>query len=120
MNKKGFTLIELLAVLVIIAGISLVSVSSMINMSKKNEEKTEVYDTIYMATEAYIYNNYSDYEVLDSKGAVVLVSVIDLMNDNYLNNNLKNPKDDSKFTTLDYVQVTRNDDMTLSFVLLDK
>lgn len=115
MNKKGFTMIELLAIMVILVIISLFSVPVIINITKNTESNPDVYETIYMATETYIYNNYDKYKELDTRGNTAKVNVIDLINSGYLKNNIINPKDNEKFTSDDYILVTRNNNMTLSF-----
>lgn len=115
MNKKGFTMVELLAIMVILVIISAVAVPSVINITKKTENNDQLYDTIYMAAETYVYNNYDDFSSLNSIGGTAQVSVIDLINNNYLKNSIKNPEDNKKFTSDDYILVTRNENMTLSF-----
>ena len=119
MNKKGFTLIELLAILIILGAIATISVTSVINITKKTEDNSNLYDIIYMACENYIYNNYENYKELDEKGSTSLVSVIELINNDYLKNTITNPIDGEKFTSIDYIEVTRNDDMTFSYKIAD-
>lgn len=115
MNKKGFTMVELLAIVVILVIISVVAVPSVINITRKTESNEQLYNTIYMAAETYVYNNYDNFSSLDSIGGMAQISVIDLINNEYLKNSIKNPKDNKKFSSDDYILITRNEDMTLSF-----
>lgn len=115
MNKKGFTMVELLAVMAILVLIALFAVPSIISITKQSESNDDLYDTIYMAAETYIYNNYDNYKVLDEKGHQVEISVMDLINNEYLKSNIKNPLTNEKFTSNDYIIATRDNDMTLSF-----
>ena len=117
MNKKGFTLIELLAILIILGAISIVSVVAITNINKQTKNNSNLYDIIYMACENYIYNNYENFRELDEKGSTSKVNVMDLINNDYLKSNITNPVDNEKFTSDDYIIVTRNDNMTFSFMI---
>jgi type IV pilus assembly protein PilA len=119
MNKKGFTLIELLAVMAILVIISLVAVPNIINLTKNTKDNYNLLDTIYMAAETYIYNNYNEYNTLDEVESTVLVSVTDLINNGYLKTSIINPTTGEKFTSNDYINVTRNENMTLSFEIIE-
>jgi len=119
MNKKGFTLVELLAIFVILSIISIFTVTSISNLTNNDRNNEDLYDTIYMAAETYIYSNYDDYSELDSIGSTSLVRILDLINGEYLKNEIINPKDNEKFDSGDYIKVTRNEDKTLSFEIVD-
>lgn len=116
MNKKGFTLLELLGVIVILSIIASFAFTNMVNMNKKESENQRLYDTIYMAAESYIYDNYSNFTDLDEEKSV-RVNVIDLINNGYLSKNTRNPKTDSTFTSENYILVERKNNKQLTFML---
>ena len=81
MNNKGFTLIELVAIVLVIAAIFLVSFPSLLNLSKKDEERKydSMVDTLCLAGETYIYNNESDFKnlmVVDNKIEIVISELV--------------------------------------------
>jgi len=81
MNNKGFTLIELVAIVLVIAAIFLVSFPSLLNLSKKDEEKKydSMVETLCLAGETYIYNNESDFKnlmVVDNKIEIVISELV--------------------------------------------
>lgn len=115
--KKGFTLIELLAVLIILSIISLIVFPTIISLNKNDMNNEELYNTIYMACESYVMSNYVNYSTLDNVGSSAKVSILTLINDNYLKQDITNPKTNSSFTQDDYVIITRNKDMTFSYKL---
>lgn len=110
MNKKGFTMVELLAIMVILAIVLSISIPSIISISKKTESNDDVIQTIYMATESYIYNNYDDFRILDNPGSSTQINAMDLINGNYLKSDIINPRTNKKFTSNDYILVTRGEE----------
>lgn len=115
MNNKGFTMVELLAVMLILVIISLVAFPSVLNITKNVKNNDNLYKTIYMAAETYIYN---ENKIIDDDE--FYVNIIDLINNEYLKNNITNPENGEKFASDDYVVVTKKDDMTLSFKIEKK
>ena len=92
MNRKGFTLIELLAVIVILASISLIVVSSISATLERRDEK-ECEEQIELAINAAkIYFSLND--------DISSVNVVTLKSENYFNENSKTDKlnDDSVIT----------------------
>lgn len=110
MKKNGFTLVELLAVLIIIMlllTITIPLVSNIINESKQKATETVV-KNIEVAAKKYITDNIRDADELNKFGFMNL-SLITLIENNYLESNLKNPMtnktlflDDNIYITLDY------------------
>lgn len=94
-NRKGFTLIELLAVLVILAGISMVAVMGISSSLERRDEK-ELEEQIELAkNSAKIYFSLSD--------GVTSVKISELINNNYL--------DEQKVSKLDKdycIKITSN------------
>ena len=89
--KKGFTLVELLVVIAVIAGISVVAVTSLIGIAdnRKEESWENVKMTIESAAKTYYKNNGYLFENVDN--AYAWITVGKLVNEGYLNV-VKNPK----------------------------
>lgn len=109
--KKGFTLVELLAVFIIIGIIALVAVPSLLDILKNSTKQTyELFKRdIEIATEHYIENNISDYQ-LNSPGDNVFISIEELVNNGFYNKKNINPdtKEPVKLTNMVLVYV-KND-----------
>ena len=89
--KKGFTLVELLVVIALIAGISVVAVTSLIGIAdkRKDEEWENVKSTIETSAKSYYNANQYLFENMDNVEAYVTVGK--LVKEGYLNV-VKNPK----------------------------
>ena len=94
MKNKGFTLTELIAILVVLAGIFLVSFPYLINIIKSDDETK--YDgmvkNLCLAGESYIYSNIDDFDELFTTNSKIEITIADLMEYGNVSNNLKNPK----------------------------
>lgn len=110
MKKNGFTLIELLAVLIIIMLLLTITIPLISNVIKQSREKaTEtVSKNIEIAAKKYVTDNLRDMEELNRFGHMNL-SLKTLVENKYLDSNLKNPMtsetlfiDDTVYVTLDY------------------
>lgn len=89
-DNSGFTLIELLAVVALIALLSLIVVPSIMNIVNKNKPKlnSTTKELIYEATDLYLDANQTDY--IKAKDAVYCITVEDLIDSGFLNENLIN------------------------------
>ena len=80
-NNKGFTLTELLAIVIVLAAIFLFSFPSLLSSAKDDEEKK--YETLVsnacLAGKSYIYSNLDEYKELSNIGAVIEISISDLI-----------------------------------------
>ena len=79
MNNKGFTLIELLAVIIILIGISSVSIFNISASLKRNEEQECNREKEIIQNAAKIYFSLQDTDSMEST-----VSVNKLLTNNYL------------------------------------
>ncbi len=91
--KKGFTLIELLGIILIIGLIALVSGPIIINTLKSTEKTNyeKFKKNLYLATESYLTNNQNKYK-LNEPNDFVFIKLSELVNNEYLNKSLVNPK----------------------------
>lgn len=97
MNNKGFTLIELIAtiaLLAVISSISYVSITKVLEQSKINQCETLV-NNIKSAAKKYVSDNrYNDVFIKDENDNYrysVELSLSELVNNNYLDGEFKNP-----------------------------
>lgn len=113
--KKGFTLIELLGIIVILGLIVAFTVPSLINL-KKNEEQKE-YDNflknVSLATETFYQTNTKmcDFD----NYTYCYINVSDLIENDYLRNDLINPKNKNVISYLDTVILEKNEDNTIKY-----
>ena len=113
--KKGFTLIELLGIIVILGLIVAFTVPSLINL-KKNEEQKE-YDNflknVSLAAETFYQTNTKmcDFD----NYTYCYINVSDLIENNYLRNDLINPKNKNVISYLDTVILEKNEDNTIKY-----
>lgn len=110
MKKNAFTLVELLAVLIILMLLITISIPLVSNVMKKSREKaTEtVIKNIEVAAKKYVTDNIRDMDELNRFG-FMNVSIKTLVENKYIQANLKNPNtketlfiDDDVYVTLDY------------------
>ncbi len=95
MNKKGFTLTELLIVLVLIVGVSTMSIIEVINLQNRTEQKEleRIKESIEEATDIYINDNpelISD--LLNGRKTSNCTRISDLQNKGLIDGKLINPK----------------------------
>ena len=111
-------MVELIAIVVIMASMLLVILPSINNTIKRSEEKDkeEALNSIYMAAENYLMDNYEDHKI-DNAGDITYVYITDLINNNYISINTVNPNNNSTFSNKDAVKITRNDDGTFHYEL---
>lgn len=113
--KKGFTLIELLGIIVILGLIVAFTVPSLINL-KKNEEQKE-YDNflknVSLAAETFYQTNTKmcDFD----NYTYCYINVSDLIENDYLRNDLINPKNKNVISYLDTVILEKNEDNTIKY-----
>ena len=92
--NKGFTLIEVVAIIVIFAGIFLISFPTLNNMTRSDNEKryTNMVNNLCIAGETYIYSNLDDFQELSIVGSEIEVSLVELIAYGNVDKNLVNPK----------------------------
>lgn len=86
MNKKAFSLVEILAVIVILAIISTMTVTNVINHIA--DARTASYATLVKsitdATELYLSEHSGEYPQLDVPGSTFNIELNDLVKDDYI------------------------------------
>lgn len=116
MNKKGFTLIELLAVLGLLTIIALLGVPVLLNQieSQKKKNYENFVGDLCLSAEAYINhsNDIEDIESFKEPGDVLSIKMEDLIVNNYVKSNTKNPKTKEKIKATDTIIVTINENKT--------
>lgn len=110
MKKNGFTLVELLAVLIILMLLTTITVPLISNVMKDSRKKAteKLISNIEIATKKYVTDNIRDMEELNKFG-FINISIKTLVENKYIQSNLKNPEtrenlfiDDIVYVTLDY------------------
>jgi len=94
MNNKAFTLIEMIAIILVLAAIFLVSFPSLLNLSKKDDEKKyeNMVENLCLAGKTYIYNNEKNFKesfVVDNK---IEININELITYGIVKNDVTNPK----------------------------
>ena len=106
--KKGFTLAELIGVITILALICLLVMPNI--LSEINKNKTELSESvkkmIYSSTELYISNNKQIYPKYN--GYIYCIQIDDLVENDLLDSNLKDPVTNNNISTDDYIKVSVN------------
>ena len=94
MNNKGFTLIELVAIVLVIAAIFMVSFPSLLNLSKKDEEKkyNSMVESLCLAGKTYIYSNENDFNNVIIPNNKIEIGVNELMVNEIVKYDITNPK----------------------------
>lgn len=94
MNNKGFTLIELVAIVLVIAAVFLVSFPSLLNLSKKDEEKkyNSMVESLCLAGQTYIYNNEKDFKDMFIPNNEIEIEINELMVSGIVKYDTTNPK----------------------------
>lgn len=104
MNNKGFTLIELIvtiALLAVISVISFVSINGVIEQNKYSDCENLI-SNIKSAAKEYVSDNRYDNNFVnnvDKSTMNVELSVTNLINENYLSDNIINPFDNEQDVT---------------------
>ena len=123
--------VELLSVMILIALLGILvfpSVTSMLKKAKENKYNSFL-SNIFMATEAYIQNNASDFSTLSNTGDTVLIPLNDLVQSNYVKSSLVDPSTSERISTCsgDYcstknytIQVTKTEIGTYSYKLYNR
>lgn len=103
-----------------LAAILLISVPTVINTIRKNEEKKykNFNDAIIRAAEIYVERNRSSYTTLNTAGATVDIDVATLINEDYLSQDLKDP--DNQSANEYKVTVTVQSDKILNYIVKEK
>lgn len=94
MNNKGFTLIELVAIVLVIAAIFLVSFPSLLNLSKKDEEKkyNSMVENLCLAGDSYIKNNEKNFKSEIIPNNRIEIEINELIIYGIVKQDTKNPK----------------------------
>lgn len=110
MKRNGFTLVELLAVLIILMLLITITVPLISNVMKDSRKKAteKLISNIEVSAKKYVTDNIRDMEELNKFG-FINVSLKTLVENKYIQSNLKNPEtkenlfvDDIIYVTLDY------------------
>ena len=121
MDNKGFTLIEVIAIMVILAGIFLVSFPVLSSMSKSEEDNkfNNMKKDLCIAGKTYIYSNIDDFPNLSIVGSQIEFKVDELMLYGNVDEKLLNPKTNTsvKNDTLKYIVL---DDLSLECEYLEE
>lgn len=119
-NKNAFTLVELIAVITLLAAILLVSVPTVINTIRKNEERKyqNFNDAIIRAAELYVERNRDNYTTLSSSGSTIDIDTETLIAEDYLSGDLKDPN--NKSVSEYKVTVTVQSDKRLNYIVKEK
>ena len=119
--KKGFTLAEMLAVVTMMAVIALLvipNVTSMLN-NVNSEKYNRFLSDVFLATEAYVEKNISNYENNIKRKISFQVSKNELLNSHYLKSTLHDPKNNKSIKDEDFVVEVyfKNDDNEFHYKL---
>lgn len=112
MKNKGFTLVELLAVIVILgvlATIGTMSVTSIMNTSKKNMYCEKINELEYAAKE-YAIDHEEDLNFVNDKATVTVKTLLEkgyVREDSEGLNDVKDPRDDSVSLLNDTITIER-------------
>ena len=114
LKKSGFTLVELLGIIIIISLIFLFSFANLSNTTKKNKENEyEMFvKDLCLAGQNYIYSNLEKYPETSTINSSITINIIDLVNNQMVDKNLKNPETNVNILD-DYLIYTVKNDYTL-------
>lgn len=94
--KRGFTLVELLAVIVILGGISLIVIPSI--QRSLNHSNEQAYEVQVSSIEEATKNWAADHiDRLPDHGKTTTVTLGELIDGNYIEENIQNPKTKTPF-----------------------
>ena len=109
--KKGFTLVELLGVFVILSIIVLVTFPYATGLLKntKDSEYKRFEKNLFLAAEAYIEANSSNYEELKINGRLTYISLADLTEEGFVSEKMTNPKTKTEIDLNNSIKVTKTE-----------
>ena len=109
--KKGFTLVELLGVFVILSIIVLVTFPYATGLLKntKDREYERFEKNLFLAAEAYIEANSSNYEELKINGGLTYISLADLTEEGFVSEKMTNPKTKTEIDLNNSIKVTKTE-----------
>ena len=108
--NKGFTLIEVVAIILVLAGIFLISFPLFTNMAKVDEEKLydDMVDNLCVAGKTFMYSNLDDFPELSIAHSELEIPISELIIYGNVDEDVVNPKtklsvdvDKLKYTVLD-------------------
>lgn len=118
MNKKGFTLVELIAVIILIsliATIAIIPITKVIKDSKEDIYKAQV-EQIILATQNWVSDHPMELppyvEKYDNK---VSLTIDELIEQEYLDDDVINPKNGEKILGCSKVEITLNSNNVESY-----
>ena len=122
MNKRGFTLLELLAVVAIVAvvGVGATLAFNNIESETAEEELSNIYLEIQRAANLYLDLHSSDLEWF-MHNKKIYYKLNDLMSENYVDQDLKNPVTKEKINSEYYVEIyIKNDNNEVGSCIIDR
>lgn len=110
-------MIELLAVITVICLIGLISLPAVSNMTKQMDEKEyqRYLNDIYLATETYMGIHKYEYEDFTTAGQSITISVSELIGEELIKVDMKNPQTGQPISSTDTVTVTIQSDLTYEY-----
>lgn len=105
-NKKGFTLIELIAVIVILAGVALITFPALLNQinGTKGQISDSLQQIISSSVKSYIDANRNEF--ISSSDHSYIIAVSDLVNKNYLSKSMLDSIKDNSGNDYDRIIVS--------------
>lgn len=120
--RLGFTLIEVIAVIILLSIILLVSLPALSSTLKNTKEKKyqEFLNDLYIATETYITMNNELFPQLKYENGTAFINVSQLVYNNYINHNKKNPQTEENISLESTIKVTKLQDKSLAYNYFDE
>lgn len=103
MNNKGFTLIELIVTITLLAIIATISFVSITNVIEENKNKTCKNIETSLKTAALDYISDNRYSLTNQ---TITITAKTLLDNHYLTGNIKNPYDNSSNLNLSNINIT--------------
>lgn len=115
--KKGFTLIEMVAVIVILGIIGVIAVTSIDNMLKKREEEAYDIQIQNIIDGAKMWAGEHVFELPESEGEYIIISLSDLKKPGYVKNDITNPLTEKQFSNSLKIKITvKNNNYTYEII----